>query len=54
MIPLTVADIARIIGADIVGLDPDAVITEVPVIDSRRVEPGTFFVALPGERVDGQ
>jgi len=53
MIPLTVADIARIIGADIVGLDPDAVITEVPVIDSRRVEPGTFFVALPGERVDG-
>jgi len=53
MIPLTVADIAKIIGADIVGLDPDAVITEVPVIDSRRVEPGTFFVALPGERVDG-
>jgi len=53
MIPLTVADTAKIIGADIVGLDPDAVITEVPVIDSRRVEPGTFFVALPGERVDG-
>ena len=53
MIPLTVAEIAKIIGAEIVGLDPDAVITEAPVIDSRKVEPGTFFVALPGERVDG-
>ena len=53
MIPLTVAEIARIIGAEIVGLEPDEVITEVPVIDSRKVEPGTFFVALPGERVDG-
>lgn len=53
MIPLTVAEIAKIIGAEIVSLDHDAVITEVPVIDSRKVEPGTFFVALPGERVDG-
>ena len=49
MIPLTVAEIAKIIGAEIVGLDPDSVITEAPVIDSRKVEPGTFFVALPGE-----
>ena len=53
MIPLTIGEIAEIIGAQIVDIDPEAVITEVPVIDSRKVEPGTFFVALPGERVDG-
>jgi UDP-N-acetylmuramoyl-tripeptide--D-alanyl-D-alanine ligase len=53
MIPLTIAEIAEIIGAEIFGIDPSEVITEVPVIDSRKVEAGTFFVALPGERVDG-
>ena len=53
MIPLTVAEIAEIIGAQIVELDPTMVITEYPEIDSRKVEEGSFFVALPGERVDG-
>jgi UDP-N-acetylmuramoyl-tripeptide--D-alanyl-D-alanine ligase len=53
MISLTVADIASIIGAEIVALDPTAIITEYPEIDSRKVSPGSFFVALPGERVDG-
>ena len=53
MIPLTIAEIAEIIGAEIVGIDPTEIITEVPVIDSRKVEVGSFFVALPGERVDG-
>ena len=53
MISLTVADIASIIGAEIVALDPEAIITEYPEIDSRKISPGSFFVALPGERVDG-
>ena len=53
MIALTVAQIAEIIGAQIVGLDPAEVITEYPEIDSRKVEVGSFFIALPGERVDG-
>ena len=53
MIPLTVAEIAEIIGAQIVELDPTMVITDYPEIDSRKVEEGSFFVALPGERVDG-
>ena len=53
MIALTVAEIAEIIDAQIVELDPSAVITEYPEIDSRKVEEGSFFVALPGERVDG-
>lgn len=53
MIALTVAEIAQIIDAEIVGLDAAAVITEYPEIDSRKITTGSFFVALPGERVDG-
>ena len=53
MIALTVAEIAEIIDAQIVELDPAMVITQSPEIDSRKVEEGSFFVALPGERVDG-
>jgi len=53
MIALTVEEIAKIIDAKVVGLDPLEVITEYPEIDSRKVEPGTFFIALPGERTDG-
>ena len=53
MIALTVAEIAEIIGAQIVGLDPAELITEYPEIDSRKIEPGSFFIALPGERTDG-
>ena len=50
MIALTVAEIAEIIDAQIVELDPAMVITQSPEIDSRKVEEGSFFVALPGER----
>lgn len=53
MINLSVAEIAEIIGARIVNLDPAEVITEFPEIDSRKVAQGSFFVALPGEKVDG-
>ena len=53
MIALTVAEIAQIIDAEVVGLDATEVITEYPEIDSRKITPGSFFVALPGERVDG-
>jgi len=53
MIALTVAEIAEIIDAQIVKLDPSMVVTDYPAIDSRKVEEGAFFVALPGERVDG-
>jgi len=48
---LTLADIIEALS----GLRPDwarQVITEA-VIDSRQVIPGSLFVALPGERVDG-
>lgn len=41
------------IGGDIVGADPDAVIEHVAV-DSRRVRSGSLFVALPGARTHGR
>jgi len=53
MISFTIAQIAEIIGAEIIDVDPAAIITEHPEIDSRRASKGSFFVALPGERVDG-
>jgi UDP-N-acetylmuramoyl-tripeptide--D-alanyl-D-alanine ligase len=55
MIRLTGAEIAAITGGVLVlprGDDPPWVTGPV-VIDSRRVEPGGLFAALPGERVDG-
>jgi UDP-N-acetylmuramoyl-tripeptide--D-alanyl-D-alanine ligase len=54
VIPLTVAEIAKITGA---VLDPGAVPSELVidsvVIDSRRAVPGSLFAALPGTRADG-
>ncbi|MGI8573815.1 MAG: UDP-N-acetylmuramoyl-tripeptide--D-alanyl-D-alanine ligase [Egibacteraceae bacterium] len=53
MIPLSLAQLAEVVG----GSEPceppdDAQVTSV-VIDSRRVRPGALFVPLPGEHVDG-
>lgn len=48
----SVAAIARTVSGTVVG-DPDAVVGPDVVIDSRLVTPGSLFVALPGERVDG-
>ncbi|MEN9324934.1 MAG: hypothetical protein RL414_688 [Actinomycetota bacterium] len=53
MIALTFQEIAEIVHGTLIGLDGNASTTAVPIIDSRKAEPGTFFVALPGERVDG-
>lgn len=53
MISMTIADIASVIGARTQGISPDEIITESAVIDSRLAKPGTFFIALPGESVDG-
>jgi UDP-N-acetylmuramoyl-tripeptide--D-alanyl-D-alanine ligase len=48
---MTAAELARIVGGAVVG-DAGALITGAEV-DSRRVQPGDLFVALPGERCDG-
>ena len=53
MISLTIGEIAEAIGASVHNLDLTEIITEFPVIDSRSAGAGTFFIALPGERVDG-
>jgi len=52
VIPTTLAEVARLGGADPGGLDPAAAVRDV-VTDSRRAGPGTVFVALAGERTDG-
>jgi UDP-N-acetylmuramoyl-tripeptide--D-alanyl-D-alanine ligase len=52
VIPLSLAQIARITGGQLHG-DADAVVTGEVVIDSRRVSPGGLFAALAGERSDG-
>ncbi|GAA4598378.1 UDP-N-acetylmuramoyl-tripeptide--D-alanyl-D-alanine ligase [Planotetraspora phitsanulokensis] len=54
MIPLPLARIAEITSGALTGMaDPRAVVLGPVVIDSRAVEPGSLFVAIKGERVDG-
>ena len=55
MIALSLTEVAAITGAALGGI-PDAVadvLVSSVAIDSRAVVPGTLFVALPGEHVDG-
>ena len=53
MIPLTLGRIAAVTGGSVVGGDPAITVTSEFVIDSRRSGPGSMFVAVVGERVDG-
>ncbi len=53
MIPLSLAVIARITGAQPHLVPDPAVEASSVVIDSRAVVPGALFAALPGRRVDG-
>ena len=55
---MTLAEIADVVGAAVgtpvpVPAGSEAVTVTNVEFDSRRVTPGTLFVALPGERVDG-
>ncbi len=52
MIPLSLAQIARITAGQLHG-DPAAVVSGEVVIDSRRAGPGGLFAAVAGERSDG-
>lgn len=53
MMPLTLAQIADVVGGDLPpGAAGDRVVTDV-TIDSRAVEAGSLFVPLRGERSDG-
>ncbi|MDT0264975.1 UDP-N-acetylmuramoyl-tripeptide--D-alanyl-D-alanine ligase [Streptomyces sp. DSM 44915] len=54
MIPLSVAQLTTVVRGEPHDIPPDPPsVTGPVVIDSRRVEPGSLFAALPGERVDG-
>ncbi len=53
MIPLTLAQVAAVTGAEPAGADPAATVTGAVEVDSRRVTPGGLFTALPGEHTDG-
>ncbi|MEU8676691.1 UDP-N-acetylmuramoyl-tripeptide--D-alanyl-D-alanine ligase [Streptomyces sp. NPDC048560] len=54
MITLSLTEIAEIVGGQPHDIPDPAVTVGGPVvIDSREVKPGSLFVALPGEQVDG-
>jgi UDP-N-acetylmuramoyl-tripeptide--D-alanyl-D-alanine ligase len=54
VIPLSLAELARATGALLADVpDPAALVTGPVVIDSREVQPGSLFAALPGTRTDG-
>lgn len=53
MIDLTLGEIAGIVGGRLVRGQPSTAVTGSVEFDSRRLEPGGLFLALPGERVDG-
>ncbi|HKG48938.1 MAG TPA: UDP-N-acetylmuramoyl-tripeptide--D-alanyl-D-alanine ligase [Actinomycetales bacterium] len=52
MIPLSLADVATIVGAKLHG-DPEAVVDGPVVTDARECGPGSLFVARVGEHADG-
>jgi UDP-N-acetylmuramoyl-tripeptide--D-alanyl-D-alanine ligase len=54
VIALTLAEVAQAVGGSMHDIpDPQARVSGPAVIDSREVQPGGLFAALPGERVDG-
>jgi UDP-N-acetylmuramoyl-tripeptide--D-alanyl-D-alanine ligase len=55
VIAVTAAQVAAATGGRLhpEDLDPTTVVTGPVVVDSRQVEPGSLFVALPGEHTDG-
>ena len=54
MIPLTLAEVAAVLGGRLAGgANPDALASAPVEFDSRRVAPGGLFLAFAGEHVDG-
>ena len=52
MIPMTLAEVAGVVGGRLADADPDIVVT-VAASDDRDCVPGTLFACIAGERVDG-
>lgn len=53
MIPMTVREVAEVVGGTCRNVDPETLITGSVEFDSRKITPGSVFLALPGARVDG-
>jgi UDP-N-acetylmuramoyl-tripeptide--D-alanyl-D-alanine ligase len=53
VIELALAEIAEIVGGRLHLADPAAKVTGSVEFDTRALTPGSLFLALPGERVDG-
>ncbi|MFJ1662367.1 UDP-N-acetylmuramoyl-tripeptide--D-alanyl-D-alanine ligase [Streptomyces anthocyanicus] len=54
MIPLSLEAVATAVGGRLCDVpDPSALMSAPAVVDSRTVEPGGLFAALPGEHSDG-
>src|SRR5690625_8036431 len=54
MSPLTAAQIAAAVAGELTsGTEPDTLVDATVVVDSRLAQPGSLFVALPGENHDG-
>jgi UDP-N-acetylmuramoyl-tripeptide--D-alanyl-D-alanine ligase len=53
MIPMTLGEIAAVVSGRLRNADPSAVVPGPVHYDSRAVTPGSLFLALPGEHVDG-
>jgi UDP-N-acetylmuramoyl-tripeptide--D-alanyl-D-alanine ligase len=53
VIPLTLEDLARIVGGTVADAAPGVEVTGPAFLDSRNPEAGGLFVAFEGERVDG-
>ncbi|EDY60598.1 MULTISPECIES: UDP-N-acetylmuramoyl-tripeptide--D-alanyl-D-alanine ligase [Streptomyces] len=52
MIPLSVGEIAAVVGGTVSG-DGSVTVTAPAVLDSRRAQQGSLFLAFAGEHVDG-
>lgn len=53
MIAMTLAEVANLTGGRVHDAGPERLVTAPATVDSRRATPGSLFVALPGEHVDG-
>jgi UDP-N-acetylmuramoyl-tripeptide--D-alanyl-D-alanine ligase len=53
MIPMTLAEVADVVGGRLHSADPDATVTGPAFLDTRTPEPGGLFCAFTGEHADG-
>ncbi len=53
MLPLSLGEIAQLVGGRLRDADPGTVVSGSVEYDSRKLGPGGLFVAFPGEQVDG-